>query len=120
MGIKRHTRRILIAVAGGLVILIGIVAIPYPGPGWLIVFVGLGILATEFERAQRILDYARSKYDSWQDWLKRQSRPVQIGFLAISAVIIVLTIWLLNGYGFIDSILHLHQPWAHSPIPLFR
>ena len=40
--------------------LVGILAIPYPGPGWAIVFVGLGILATEFEWARQLLAYARS------------------------------------------------------------
>jgi uncharacterized protein (TIGR02611 family) len=36
--------------------------IPYPGPGWLVVFAGLALLATEFERAQRVLTFARTHY----------------------------------------------------------
>ena len=42
---------------------VGIVAIPYPGPGWAIIFVGLAILATEFEWAHRLLRYTRERYD---------------------------------------------------------
>lgn len=46
--------RVGLAVFGGLVVAAGIVMIPSPGPGWLVVFAGLGILATEFHWAHRI------------------------------------------------------------------
>ncbi|WP_369794636.1 PGPGW domain-containing protein [Kutzneria sp. 744] len=36
------------AIAGFAVLALGIVLIPYPGPGWLVFFAGLAILATEF------------------------------------------------------------------------
>ncbi len=64
----RRLKRIFVGIGGGLVVIIGIIAIPYPGPGWLIVFAGLAILATEFEWAQRILDKAKGEYDKWQAW----------------------------------------------------
>jgi len=44
---------------GGLVTLIGVVALVAPGPGWLIIFTGLGILASEFAWAARVLTSAR-------------------------------------------------------------
>ena len=50
--------RIVVGVVGLAVLGVGIVAIPYPGPGWAIVFVGLAILATEFDWARRLLSYA--------------------------------------------------------------
>jgi len=52
-------KRVLIGVAGGFVTLIGVVALVAPGPGWLIIFTGLGILATEFAWAARALTKAR-------------------------------------------------------------
>jgi len=52
-------KRVLVGVAGGFVTLIGVVALVAPGPGWLIVFTGLGILATEFAWAARALTKAR-------------------------------------------------------------
>ena len=55
--------RIIVGVLGGLVLVAGIIAIPYPGPGWLIVFAGLAILATEFTWARRVLRFARHHYD---------------------------------------------------------
>jgi uncharacterized protein (TIGR02611 family) len=116
--IRRHTKRALIAVAGGLVILIGAVLIPYPGPGWLIVFAGFAILATEFAFAQRALDYLRDKYDAWARWLKRQHISVQILVLAFTGLVIVFTVWILNGPGLVNNVLNLHQDWLVSP--LFR
>src|SRR5689334_2287138 len=44
----RYALRIIIGLLGGLVVLAGLVLIPLPGPGWLIVFAGLGIWAIEF------------------------------------------------------------------------
>ena len=59
--IGRNLKRIVITVVGVLVVLIGIVLIPLPGPGWAIVFGGLAILATEYVWAQRVLAYAKRK-----------------------------------------------------------
>lgn len=52
-------KRILVGFVGGLVTLIGVVALVAPGPGWLIIFTGLGILASEFAWAARVLTSAR-------------------------------------------------------------
>lgn len=114
--LKRRTRKTVIAIVGGCVLIIGIIAIPYPGPGWLIVFAGLGILATEFTWARRILDYAKEKYDLWQEWLGRQKAWLKATVWCLTALIVIVTIWLLNGYGIINSVLHLHQDWVQSPI----
>lgn len=108
-------KKLLIAIAGGVVLVAGIVMIPYPGPGWLVVFVGLAILATEFIWAQKILDKAKGFYDDWQAWLKDQTLVVRILFLAATGLIVLVTIWLLNVFGTIDSLLNLHYPWLHSP-----
>lgn len=116
----RHAKRIGIGVVGGIVLIAGIVAIPYPGPGWLIVFAGLAILATEFDWAQRLLDRARDKYDTWKLWLKRQKLGTRILFLILTFVVVVMTIWLLNGYGLINNWLNLGFNWAQSPLPLFN
>ena len=42
---------------------------PLPGPGWLIVFAGIAILGSEFEPAQRLLDWAKARLKDWSDWL---------------------------------------------------
>jgi len=47
--------RVLVGFVGGAVTVLGAVALIGPGPGWLIVFAGLGILASEFAWADRAL-----------------------------------------------------------------
>jgi uncharacterized protein (TIGR02611 family) len=51
--------RILVGVIGGTVTFVGIVFLVTPGPGWLVIFVGLGILASEFAWAERALFQAK-------------------------------------------------------------
>jgi len=52
-------KRVLVGFVGGLITLIGVVALVAPGPGWLIIFTGLGILASEFAWAARVLTSAK-------------------------------------------------------------
>lgn len=68
-----------ITVAGALVIAIGIVLLPLPGPGWLVIFLGLGLLATEYEWAARLLRRGRELVLRWTDWAARQSQLVRAG-----------------------------------------
>lgn len=112
----RHSRRVGVAVVGGLVVIIGVILIPYPGPGWLIVFAGLAILATEFEFAAKVLEKLKEKYEMWKAWVKRQPKSVQILVLAFTGLVVLITIWLLNTFGLIDNFFHLDIAWLHSPI----
>jgi uncharacterized protein (TIGR02611 family) len=59
--VGRYVWRGLITVVGVLVIVIGIVLLPLPGPGWVVIFAGLGLLATEYDWARRLLAWARTK-----------------------------------------------------------
>ena len=52
--------------------------LPLPGPGWLIIFAGLGLLATEYEWAARLLRYARRTVSRWTTWVANQGRGMQI------------------------------------------
>jgi uncharacterized protein (TIGR02611 family) len=109
--------RIAVGVVGAAVLALGIIAIPYPGPGWLIVFAGLAILASEFEWAQRVLHYARGKYDAWTDWLGRQSLPVRVLVLTATALIVVATLWLLNAFWMVAGWVGLAEwTWLRSPL----
>ena len=112
----RHSKKIATALIGGLVSLIGLILVPYPGPGWLIVFAGLAILATEFAFAAKALEWLKGKYDAWSNWVKRQPMIMRIIILAFTGAIVLVTIWLLNTFGLVDSLLHLHKDWLHSPI----
>lgn len=106
----------MIAIVGGMVFLIGLILVPYPGPGWLTVFAGLAILATEFHFAANLLALLRKFYQRWAEWLKRQPRWVQLVVLSLTGLVVVVTIWLLNGFGFVNYFLNLNQDWLSSPI----
>ncbi|MGV9001625.1 MAG: TIGR02611 family protein [Candidatus Saccharimonadaceae bacterium] len=114
--IVKNSKKVLVGIIGGLVTLIGFILIPYPGPGWLVVFGGLAILATEFESADRVLKYARGKYDSWTKWLMRQNIFVKISVLAFTGIVVLVTLWLMNGFGLFITLFHLPYPQLVSPL----
>ena len=94
--------RIGVGVLGTAIVLLGLVLVPFPGPGWLIVFLGLGILATEFAWAERLLDYGRAKFTAWLHWVGRQHLAVRalisVATLAFVAGVVLLTLK-LSGTG---------------------
>ncbi|PPK63792.1 TIGR02611 family protein [Actinokineospora auranticolor] len=112
----RTVWRVGVGLVGGLVLVGGIVMIPYPGPGWVVVFLGLAILAVEFAWAHRALTYARGKYDAWTEWLKRQSLAVRLLVFALTGLIVVATIWILNGFALVGGWFGIHWPWLTSPL----
>ena len=54
-----QARRLIIAVVGFTVLLIGIAMIVLPGPAIVVIPIGLGILSTEFLWARRLLRKAK-------------------------------------------------------------
>ena len=52
--------RIFIGILGGLITVIGAIALVGPGPGVLVVLAGLGILATEFAWASRAVVHTKN------------------------------------------------------------
>ena len=48
-----HSYRVCVVIVGGSIVAVGLITIPLPGPGWLIVIAGLFVLATEFLLAGR-------------------------------------------------------------------
>jgi uncharacterized protein (TIGR02611 family) len=107
--------RIVVGVAGTAVLIAGILAIPYPGPGWLIVFAGLAILATEFQWAQRVLHATRRRYDAWTEWVRQQSRVVRMAVFALTAAVVLVTLWLVNAFGLVAGWGGLQWDWVRSP-----
>lgn len=116
--ISNPTKKFLAGLVGGFMLLAGIIMVPYPGPGWVVVFIGLTILAREFQWARDIYQRLRDFYDAWRRWMAIQKPWVQAIFWLLTAVITVMTIWLINGYGLMNSWFNLGQDWLVSP--LFR
>ncbi len=57
----RQAKRIIIGAIGFTILAIGLVMIVLPGPAIIVIPVGLGILATEFVWARRLLKRVREK-----------------------------------------------------------
>ena len=57
----RQARKLVVAVIGLTVLLIGIVMIIGPGPAFIVIPCGLAIRATEFVWAKRLLAYAKRR-----------------------------------------------------------
>ncbi len=108
--------RACVGVVGTAVLTVGFVLIPYPGPGWLIVFAGLGILATEFSWAHRLLIFARAKYDAFAEWLKRQHWSIQLLFGVFTVAVVLATLWVLGALQLAAGWVGVESSWLASPI----
>jgi uncharacterized protein (TIGR02611 family) len=108
-----HPYRIAVGILGGLIVAVGVVAIPLPGPGWLIVIAGLFILATEFLWAERLLEFTRRHVSSWSDWVT--SRPLWVRLLIAAATAALVL-------GILVVTLHLMgvPEWVPGWVPLWR
>jgi uncharacterized protein (TIGR02611 family) len=63
--IIRYARRVVVVVVGMTVLLFGIALIVLPGPAFVVIPIGLAILATEFAWARR--------------WLRRVREAAELG-----------------------------------------
>jgi uncharacterized protein (TIGR02611 family) len=108
-----HGYRVGVGIVGGAIVALGIVAIPLPGPGWLIVIAGLVVLATEFLWAERLLEFTRRHVQRWTDWVTRQ--PVWVRLLlavATAAFVCGVLVVTLHITGIPD--------WMPGWVPLWR
>ncbi len=65
--------------AGIVIVLVGLVLVPLPGPGWLIVGFGVTMLAQESRRIARVCDgieiRCRGWISRWRRWRADRRRP---------------------------------------------
>lgn len=59
-GALRHTKRVIVTVIGFTVLFIGIAMIILPGPAFIVIPLGLAILAGEFVWAKKLLERVKS------------------------------------------------------------
>ena len=107
---SRLIYRLVVGVVGAVITIGGLVLIPAPGPGWLVVFLGLAVLASEFDWADRLLSYARHQVGRWTDWAARQSWAVRLLLGLVTLALLVGLLWVtlrLTGVpGFVPD------PWV--------
>ena len=83
--------RLLRMTSGSLVTIIGVIMMPLPGPGLLIVAVGLGILSRDVAWADRLLQIVRKRLPSDSDGRLPRSSIVTMTVLALAGV--AFSIW---------------------------
>ncbi|WP_155339733.1 TIGR02611 family protein [Acrocarpospora corrugata] len=89
----RLTLKIVVGIVGGAMVIGGLIMVPFPGPGWLIVFGGLALLATEFHWASNVLVFARRMVGAATGWLKRQNWFVRIFAGVLTFVLAAAIVW---------------------------
>jgi tellurite resistance protein TerC len=62
-----QARRFFKILAGFTLLLVGVVMFFTPGPGWLVIFLGLTLLAAEFVWARRLVDHMKQHRNRIKD-----------------------------------------------------
>jgi uncharacterized protein (TIGR02611 family) len=100
--------RLVVGAVGTVVTVAGLVMVPFPGPGWLVVFVGVGILASEFDWAKRLLAFGKAKLKAWNDWLRPKALwfKALVGLATLALVALIFYgLFLLSGVpGFMPDV----------------
>ncbi len=60
-------RQFLMLLLGIPVIIIGIILLPLPGPGWLVILAGLYLISIEVEWARKYFNFVKSKLQQIYD-----------------------------------------------------
>jgi uncharacterized protein (TIGR02611 family) len=109
----KHAYRVGVGIVGFVVLCAGVVMIPFPGPGWLVVIAGLAILSTEFSWAERLLDFTKKHVFGWMHWVGAQSIWVRLLIGTATALLV---------YGVIVLALHMTgvPGWVPAWIPLWH
>lgn len=112
------TTKLVVAVIGTLVTAVGVVMLVTPGPAFVLIPLGLAILATEFEFARRWLRWARDKAEQAKaradalDPVVRRRRLVLTG-LAVLVVVGAVTAYVavydwphfaIGGWDWVQSL----------------
>lgn len=62
--LRSRAFRIPVAVVGFALVVFGVALLVLPGPGWLVIAIGLALLALEFAWAERVLTHAVERLDA--------------------------------------------------------
>jgi len=99
--------RVVVFAVGLVLVLGGFALVPLPGPGWLIVILGIAIWASEFEPAAKLLDFVKAKVQAWEQWIREQSWWVK-GLVGLGTALVVagalwLVMWFSGVPGFVPA-----------------
>ena len=92
------TSKVLVTVVGGLVLLVGVVMLVTPGPAFVLIPLGLAILATEFDWAHRWLEKAREQAHKARAKASSMDPKVRRRRLLLAGVVVILVVAVVVGY----------------------
>jgi uncharacterized protein (TIGR02611 family) len=73
--VTRWVYKVVIGLIGLVVVVVGLILVPLPGPGWLVVFIGIAVLGSEFPAAHRLNVFIkRQRHRFWLRWRAPSSR----------------------------------------------
>jgi uncharacterized protein (TIGR02611 family) len=108
----RMALKIGIGAIGTLVVALGVVLIPFPGPGWAIVILGLAIWALEFAWARQLLEFTKRHVQSWTRWVRRQSLPVRVVIGVLGLIFVAAVLWGSVRLSFGVDLLAVTRDWV--------
>jgi uncharacterized protein (TIGR02611 family) len=112
------TYRIGVGIVGLVLLVVGIIAIPYPGPGIAICFVALTILSTEFEWARRAHVWARRRIEPVVGWFGSRGPWGRALGAVLTGAVVVGSLWVFGVLGWTSTMLGYERAWLNSPIGL--
>lgn len=78
-------KKVLVTVVGVALIAGGLALMPLPGPGFLVVVAGLGVMATQYEWARKLLAGAKEK--AWTAQREAVSGPGRLALTVAGATV---------------------------------
>ena len=95
---RNRVFRVAFAVAGFVVLLLGIVMLFTPGPGWAVSVLGLGMLALEFAWAERLLERVIDRIERAADQVTkgspvRRAALIAVSLMALAGLGVLLVLW---------------------------
>ncbi|HEY0485965.1 MAG TPA: PGPGW domain-containing protein [Mycobacteriales bacterium] len=85
--------KIAVALVGGAIVVLGLIMVPAPGPGWLVVIGGLSVLAIEYAWAKHALDFVRDRVRAWTYWIGARSLVFRAAVGSASLVLLAVGLW---------------------------
>lgn len=85
-------------VVGIAVVVAGVIMLPLPGPGWLVIFAGMAIWATEFVWAQLVLRWTKRKVTeatrrALDPRVRRRNIILTSAGVTVTAVLVAVYVW---------------------------
>jgi len=90
--------KVVVTLIGSLVLIAGLIMMVTPGPGIVGIIVGLGILASEWEWAQRLVDSMKDKAMAAADRAKEMDPVVRRRRIFLTLLVLVVVTAAVVGY----------------------